>query len=179
MTWSNDDIPLAGHLGVNKTYDRVLGCFFWPRLKKDVHQHCKTCHVCQVAGQVIPPYPLYPIPVVGEPFERVLVDCVSPFPCTKFLLTVMCSATRFHEAIPMRKMTAPAVVNALVRFFSVFGLSKVLQTDQGSNFMSRIFAQVLKQLNITHCYFSAYPPESQGAIERFHQTLKSCSGHIV
>lgn len=172
MTWSNDDIPLAGHLGVNKTYDRVLGCFFWPRLKKDVHQHCKTCHVCQVAGQVIPPYPLYPIPVVGEPFERVLVDCVGPFPCTKFLLTVMCSATRFHEAIPMRKMTAPAVVKALVRFFSV-------QTDQGSNFMSCIFAQVLKQLNITHSHSSAYHPESQGAIERFHQTLKSCSGHIV
>lgn len=73
----------------------------------------------------------------------------------------------------MRKITAPAVVKALVRFFSVFGLPKVLQTDQGSNFMSRIFAQVLKQLNIAHCHSSAYHPESQGAIERFHQTLKS------
>ena len=174
------DNPLAGHLGVNKTYDRVLRCFFWPGLKRDVRQHCKTCHVCQVAGrpnQVIPSYPLYPIPVVGEPFERVLVDCVGPFPRTKsgnkFLLTIMCSATRFPEAIPMRKITAPAVVKALVRFFSIFGLPKVLQTDQGSNFMSRIFAQVLKQLNIAHCHSSAYHPESQGAIERFHQTLKS------
>lgn len=72
------DNPLAGHLGVNKTYGRVLCCFFWPGLKRDVRQHCKTCHVCQVAGkpnQIIPPYPLYPIPAVGEPFERVLVDC--------------------------------------------------------------------------------------------------------
>lgn len=39
--------------------------------------------------------------------------------------------------------------------------------------MSHTFAQVLKQLNIAHCHSSAYHPESQGAIERFHQTLKS------
>lgn len=134
-----------------------------------MRQHCKTCHVCQVVGkpnQVIPPYPLYPIPVVGEPFDRVLVDCVGPLPRTKsgnkFLLTVMCSARRFPEAIPMRKITAPAVVKALVKFFSLFGLPKVLQTDQGSNFMSGIFAQVLKQLNIAHCHSSAYHLDSQG-----------------
>lgn len=63
------DNPLAGHLGVSKTNDRVLRCFFWPVLKGDVRHHCKTCHVCQISGkpnQVIPPYPLYPIPVVGE-----------------------------------------------------------------------------------------------------------------
>lgn len=39
--------------------------------------------------------------------------------------------------------------------------------------MLRVFAQVMKQLNIAHCCSSAYHPESQGAIERFHQTLKS------
>ncbi len=39
--------------------------------------------------------------------------------------------------------------------------------------MSRTFAQVADQLNITHCFSSAYHPESQGTLERFHQTLKS------
>lgn len=174
------DNPLGGHLEVNKTYDRILRCFFWPGLKRDVRQYCKTCHICQVSGkpnQTIPQFPLYLIPVVGEPFEHVIVDCVGPFPRTKagnkFLLTIMCSATRFPEAIPMRKITTPTVVKALVKFFSLFGLPKIIQTDQGSNFMSRIFAQVMKQLDIKHCCSSAYYPESQGAIERFHQTPKS------
>lgn len=44
------DDPFAGHLGVNKTYDRVLKCFFWPGLRRDVQRHCKMCHVCQVCG---------------------------------------------------------------------------------------------------------------------------------
>ncbi|KAK7909313.1 hypothetical protein WMY93_013997 [Mugilogobius chulae] len=174
------DNPLAGHLGIRKTYSRILRQFYWPGLKKDVQLHCKTCHVCQVAGKStppIPPYPLYPIPAVDAPFDRLIVDCVGPLPRTKsgnqYLLTIMCASTRFPEAIPMRKITAPAVVKALVKFFSLFGLPKVVQTDQGTNFMSRVFAQVAKELNITHCFSSAYHPESQGALERFHQTLKS------
>lgn len=39
--------------------------------------------------------------------------------------------------------------------------------------MSRVFKQVLTQLNIKHHVASAYHPESQGTLERFHQTLKS------
>lgn len=39
--------------------------------------------------------------------------------------------------------------------------------------MSRVFKQALNQLHIQHCTSSCYHPESQGALERFHQTLKS------
>ncbi|XDV29315.1 hypothetical protein PO909_032452 [Leuciscus waleckii] len=62
---------VSGHLGVTKTFGRVLRHFFWPGLKRDVRRYCKTCHVCQVSGkpnQVIPPAPLYSIPaMVDEP----------------------------------------------------------------------------------------------------------------
>lgn len=174
------DHCLAGHMGVKKTLNRVLRHFFWPGIKADVSQYCKTCHVCQSVGkpnQKIPPAPLHPIPAIGEPFERVLVDCVGPLPRTKsgnqFLLTIMCAATRFPEAIPLRRITAKTVSKALIKFFTLFGLPRVVQTDQGSNFMSRVFTQVLKQLSIQHCTSSAYHPESQGALERFHQTLKT------
>lgn len=36
-----------------------------------------------------------------------------------------------------------------------------------------MFKQALDQLHIQHCTSSCYHPESQGALERFHQTLKS------
>jgi len=39
--------------------------------------------------------------------------------------------------------------------------------------MSGIFQQVMHQLGITQCKSSAYHPQFQGAIERFHQTLKT------
>lgn len=174
------DGPFAGHLGVNKTYDRVIRHFFWPGLKKDVANYCRSCHVCQKIGkpnQNIPPAPLYPIPAIGEPFERVMVDCVGPLPRTKsgnqYLLTIICTSTRFPEAIPLRKITAPVIIKSLIKFFSLFGLPRTIQSDQGTNFMSRVFKQALDQLHIQHCTSSCYHPESQGALERFHQTLKS------
>lgn len=64
------------------------------------------------------------------------------------------------------------VVRALIKFFSTFGLPKSVQTDQGTNFMSKIFHQVMAERKIKHNKSSAYHPESQGALERFHQTLK-------
>ncbi|KAI2649596.1 Retrovirus-related Pol polyprotein [Labeo rohita] len=54
-------------------------------------------------------------------------------------------ATRFPEAIPLRKITAPVIIKALV----------------------------LQSLAISHHVSSPYHPESQGSLERFHQTLKS------
>ena len=56
------DLPMSGHLGVRKTYNRVLH-FFW----------CKDCHTCQLGGkpnQNILQAPLHPIPAFDEPFAH-------------------------------------------------------------------------------------------------------------
>ncbi|XP_039894583.1 uncharacterized protein LOC120737796, partial [Simochromis diagramma] len=176
--------PLSGNLGVTKTYNKILNHFFWPGLKADVVEFCRTCKTCQIAGkpnQTVPIAPLHPIPVLGEPFERVIVYCVGPLPKTKngnqFLMTAMCTSTRFPEAVPLRRITAPLVIKVLTKFFTTFGLPfglpKVVQTDQGTNFLSKLFKQVMQTLGIKHVVSSAYHPESQGALERWHQTLKA------
>ena len=41
------ETPMLGHLGVNKTYHKIPNHFYWPGLKSDVSQHCKSCHTCQ------------------------------------------------------------------------------------------------------------------------------------
>ena len=172
--------PLGGHLGVRKTSDKILKHFWWPALRKDVSKFCKSCHPCQVVGkpnQKIPKAPLKPIPAFDEPFSRVIIDCVGPLPKTKtgneYLLTIMCASTRFPEAIPLRNIKAPSIVKALTKFFTFVGLPKSVQSDQGSNFMSRIFQEVMKQLGIEQFKSSAYHAQSQGALERYHQTLKN------
>ena len=77
--------PMAGHLGMNKTYHKLLSYFFWPKMKPDVAEFCRTCHVCQMVGKTnkpIPVAPLKPIPACGEPFSEVIIDCVDPLPQT-------------------------------------------------------------------------------------------------
>ncbi|KAL1248067.1 hypothetical protein QQF64_023443 [Cirrhinus molitorella] len=149
-------------------------------MKSSVSAFVRSCHICQVAGkpnQVIPQAPLQPIPVIGEPFERLILDCVGPLPKAKtghqYILTIMCTATRYPEAVPLRSITTKAVVKELIKFCSVFGLPKVIQTDRGTNFTSNLFEQLAKELQVRHEMSTANHPESQGALERFHQTLKS------
>ena len=85
----------------------------------------------------------------------------------------MCASTRFPEAIPLRNIRKKPIVKALIKFFAFVGLPKSVQSDQGSNFMSGIFQQDMHELGIKQYRSSAYHPESQGALEGFHQTLKN------
>ena len=174
------ETPLAGHMGINKTYEKILNHFYWPNVRKDVAEFCRSCHACQMVGkpnQTIPKAPLKPIPAVEEPFSRIIVDCVGPLPKTRsgnqYLLTIMCATSRFPEAIPLRNIKAKTIVKALTKFFTLVGLPSSIQSDQGSNFMSGVFQQVMYELGITQYKSSAYHPQSQGALERWHQTLKN------
>lgn len=97
-------------------------------------------------NQSIAPAPLYPIPAIGLPMEYLVIDCMAPLPPSKsgsqYLLTVMCQATCYPAAYPLRLITAKSIVKALTQFISVFGITKVVQSDQGSNFSSNLFAQI-------------------------------------
>ena len=170
----------SGHFGVQKTLSRILKCFYWPKIKQDVVRHCKTCHQCQVIGkpnQNIAKAPLLPIPSVGEPFQNVVIDIVGPLPRTKsgheYILTIIDRTSRYPEAIPLRSIKSPIIVRHLIEFFTKFGLPRTIQSDQGSNFTSKYFQDRMKQLGVDLKVSSAYHPESQGVVERFHQTLKS------
>ncbi|KAL2103158.1 hypothetical protein ACEWY4_000026 [Coilia grayii] len=170
----------AGHMGVKKTYDRITRHCYWPRIKRDVTTHVKTCHTCQLTGkpnQMLKPVPLRPITPAPKPFEHLVIDCVGPLPRSKsgcvYLLTVICQTTRYPAAYPLRSITVKPVVKALSQFISIFGLPKLIQSDRGTNFTSKMFSQVLHILNIKHNKSSPRHPQSQGVLERFHQTYKS------
>ena len=157
---------MSGHLGINKTYHKIINHFHWPGLKSDVSKYYKTFHTCHMVGkpnQTIPKAQLQPIPAFDEPFSRILIDCVGPLPQTnsgnEYLLTIMCTSTRFPEAIPLRNIRTKSIVKVLIKFV---GLPKSFQFDQGSNFMSGIFQQVMHELGIKQYRSSAYHPESQG-----------------
>lgn len=93
--------------------------FFWPGMKADVECFCNTRHT------VVPPAALHLIPVIGEPFEHILVDYVGPLPKTKtgnqYMLTIMCVSTRLW------KITASAITKAQTKFFTIFGLLKLIK----------------------------------------------------
>lgn len=105
-----------GHLGVTKTHDRIARHIFWLSMKSLLSAFIRSCRVCKLAGkpnQVISQVPLQPIPVIGQPFENLILDCVGPLPKAKsgdqYILTIMCTAMHYLEAVPLRSRFARAL----------------------------------------------------------------------
>ena len=172
------DVPLAGHLGRDKTTQRILQRFYWPGIYADVESHCACCKECQkTARPMNQRVPLISIPVVGEPFSLLAMDIVGPLERTKkgnqYILVLVDYATRYPEAVPLRSIDAETIADELLRIFTRVGIPKRLLTDQGSNFTSLLMKQVSALLKITQLQTSPYHPQTDGLVERFNGTLKA------
>lgn len=55
-----------------------------------------------------------------------------------YLMVMIDYATRYPEAILLRKTSARATVKELLKVFSQVGFPKAILIDQGTNFMSRV-----------------------------------------
>ena len=65
------ETPLSGHMGITETYQKILNYYYWPSLRKDVVEFCRSCHACEMVGkpnQTIAKTPLQPIPAVQRAF---------------------------------------------------------------------------------------------------------------
>jgi hypothetical protein len=102
------DAPLSGHLGYKKTVKRIESHFYWPRFYRSVRSYIRSCDKCQRLDKthIKVKAPLHPLPIVEEPFSRLIMDVVGPLPeCTKsgnrFILTLMDLSTHYPMAIPL------------------------------------------------------------------------------
>lgn len=90
----------------------------------------------------------------------------------QYILVMLDYATRYPEAIPLRKATAKQVVKVLFLLSSRVGISKEILTDQGTPFMSNIVKEMSNLLRIQQLRTSIYHPQTDGLVQRFKRTLK-------
>ena len=171
-------IPLAGHLGKEKTTRRVLQRFYWPTLYNDVAEYCRQCGECQkTTHRGVHRAPLIPLPIIDEPFHRIAMDIVGPLPRSRsgkrYILVVCDYATRYPEAIPLRSIDAECIAEELVTLFSRVGVPSEILTDQGSNFTSQLLTEIYRMLHVHPIRTMPYHPQTDGLVERFNKTLKS------
>lgn len=172
-------IPWAGHLGQEKTEERIGSRFYWPGLHRAVVEYCKSCPECQlvVRSKRGMKAPLINLPVIDIPFTRIAMDVVGPLEKSRgghrYILVVCDYATRYPEAFPLRHIKARQVANCLLQLFSRVGIPKEILTDQGTNFNSKFLKQVYTLLGIQGIKTTPYHPQTDGMVERFNQTLKS------
>ncbi len=173
-----------GHLGAEKVVRMVNRHFVWPGMAKEILEHCRSCALCQVKSKHRPKRaPAIERPVLAEPFESVAVDLVGPLPKGKggcrYILTYVCLATKWPEAVPLRSITAKSVMEGLWSIFSRTSIPERVLSDQGGQFCGKVMGQLSEWLGIDKVRTSPYHPETNGAVERMHGTMKGILGKCI
>ncbi|KAK7091587.1 hypothetical protein V1264_009251 [Littorina saxatilis] len=179
MEVAHDSI-MGGHLGVKKTSDRIQAAFYWPRLHADVTRFCRSCDICQktIPRGRVPKVPLQKMPLIDRPFKRVAIDLIGEIKPPseaghRWVLTLVDYATRYPEAVPLKKIDTETVAEALVDIFSRIGVPEEILTDLGTQFVSECMEEVNRLLSIRHLTTTPYHPMCNGLVEKFNATLKS------
>lgn len=173
------DSSLGAHFGVNKTLAKIRQYYTWAGMDKDVKDYIKKCHICQkFKAQGTTRAPMVIVSTAKNSFDRISIDIVGPLTVTdrynKFILTVQDDLTKFVFVLPLPNQETDTVARALVeKVFLVFGSPNGILSDQGTNFMSKLFASICKFFRSHHVHSSVYHPESNGSIEKYHYVLKN------
>ena len=170
-----------GHPGVKPTTAMVRSDYFWTNMGKDIARWCKECHTCQVnkIGRHTKT-PLEQLPPVTDRFSTIHVDLVGPIPQSEgknMLLTMVDRATGWPEAVPISQSgpaaNAPTCAKILINtWIARFGVPSRIISDNGPQFVSLLWKEIARRMGYRHNFTTAYHPQSNGKVERFHKTLK-------
>lgn len=165
------------HPGIRATRKQVSEKYFWPNMNTDTANWTKTCLPCQkskVTRHVKSPLDTFKAP--DSRFEHVHIDIVGPLPPSKgnvYILTVIDRFTRWPEAYTMPDMTAGTVAKTFYsEYITRFGTPLRLTSDQGTQFESRLFKELMRFLGTHRIRTTSYHPQANGMVERLHRKIK-------
>ena len=164
-----------GHKPITRA---ISARYVWPGLKREVKNMVRACHSCQASK--IGRHTKTPLNSFDPPDRRfgdIHVDLVGPFPpsegCT-YLFTIIDRFTRWPEAVPIQNAEATTYARALLRtWIARFGVPDSITSDQGPQFTSGLWRELHNVLGCSNKHTTAYHPQSNGMVERFHRSLKA------
>ncbi len=138
-------------------------------MRKVIRAWVRSCLACQTAkNHHHTRTPLQPIPTPTECFHTVHMDLIGPLLSSRgcrYLLTCVDRTTRWGAAIPMLDSTAETTpTHFLSGWVSHFGAPVTIITDQGVQFESRAWAELLAFLGTVRQRTTAYHPQANGMV---------------
>lgn len=173
----HDSNMTGGHLGFNKTYNKIRERYWWKNMYSETKNWIDTCKICAQKKGHRPENAglLQPI-IAKEPFDIVGMDFFGPLPLSKsknaYVLSFTDHFSKWIELFPVARGNEEEVAKVLVEgIISRHGAMNQLISDRGQAFVSGVINEVYKLFKIRKIQTSAWHPQANGQTERFNKSL--------
>ena len=183
------DGALAGHFGIQKTFELIKKDFWWPNLREFVETYVSTCRTCARAkdSRHKPYGELMPLEIPKRAWSVLSTDGITDLPKSMGMTTIhpvvdtltkMCHFMVFPKP-PSAKEMAQTFFKDIVR---LHGLPDAIVSDRGPQFVSKFWRHLCEMAKIEVKLSSGYHPETDGQTEIVNRTLEQylrcfCSFH--
>lgn len=169
--------PLSSHRGFAKTLKKVRRLYYWPGMSDDARNYVAKCDVCKetkAPNTTLRP-PMGQQIVVEKPWQFIYVDLLGPYPRSKSgntcLLIVLDKFSKFVLLKPLYKATAAPMVRHLeAEVFHTFGVPESLLSDNGVQFRSKIFIDLMSSYGVKHSSTATHSAQAN-ASERVNRSI--------
>lgn len=174
------DTKVSGHLGRDKTLERLARDYYWPGMADYVARFIRTCPSCQVnkPSNQLPIGLLMPLAIPAKLWESVSLDLVTDLPRTKKGFdTIVVFVDRYskmiHIAPTVKTVDGPGV--AKLFFDTIFrhhGMPKSLVSDRDPRFTGKFWTALFALTGTSLHMSTANHPQSDGQTERANRTIE-------
>jgi hypothetical protein len=172
-----EHVHSLGHPGIQATRRLLSSRFVWSHMAADIAIwtcQCLACQKAKIHTHIAPPATAIPIPECR--FAHIHVDIVGPLPPSQgftHIFTIVDRTTRWEESVPLSSLTASACADALCStWIARFSVPHTITLDRGTRFTSALWSHLTSFLQIEHITTTAFHPQSNRIVERFHHCLK-------
>lgn len=170
-----ENAHLFGHFGADAIVRAIHNNgIHWPSMKQQAVELVNACKECQKFNIAKNGYnPLRPIRAY-VPGDHWALDLAGPLTTTakgnNYLLVLVDICTRYCilRAIPDKQ--SHTIVTNLIQIFCDFGLPRILQSDNGAEFVNDLMRQFKRAAGFDHRLVTPYHPRANGVAERWVQT---------
>lgn len=162
---------LFGHFGREAMFKGLFNRgYWWSGMRQDIEDAIRDCDPCARYVVVKAGYhPLTPIMAYG-PWDHVQLDTSVHLPESPngytAMLVIIDVFTGFVILRPLRTNKAEIVARKLWRIFCMFGIPKIIQSDNGPEFANDVIRALVKLTGMDHRLISPYNPRADGKVER-------------
>ncbi len=165
-----------GHFGLKDIVKQIYPeGFWWPNVRKDIAKYLQNCQECLRHNVSKEGYHPAKSITAKEQWDHLQMDLIGPVPTSKdgynYILTVVDVFTGFVVLKPTKTKEMECIARCLWSIFCDFGTPRILQSDNGSEFVNQVVKALVNLFSIEHRLSTAYHPSTNGLVERTNKEV--------